>query len=298
MADLLFLTGHEKGQRVPLLGDRISLGRDPKCGIVIKETLVSRDVAPGDFSNVSRKHAVIVCEGDRYYIEDGDGQGNNSRNGVFVNEFKAPLTGRIRLRNNDRIRICSVAYTFLDDESTFSVEESIDHGSGLEAQPADKLRIILEISNSLSKAFEIDRLLPRIVDHLFQLFPQAERGFIILRDEGSGALVPRVAKTRQAGDEPVAGFSATIVNRCLDNMKAILANDLAQEFSESASVAGLPIRSLICAPLFTEEGQPLGAIQLDLDGPKKKFTREDLNLLLGVASQASIALNVADLHRD
>jgi sigma-B regulation protein RsbU (phosphoserine phosphatase) len=298
MADLLLLTGPEKGQRFPLLGDRISLGRDPKCGIVIKETLVSRDLAPGDFSNVSRKHAVIVCEGDRYYIEDGDGQGNNSRNGVYVNEFKAPLTGRIRLRSNDRIRICSVAYTFLVDESTFSVEESIDHGSGLETQPADKLRIILEISNSLSQALEIDRLLPRIVDHLFQLFPQAERGFIILRDEGSGALVPRVAKTRQTGDEPVAGFSSTIVNRCLDNMKAILANDIGQEFSESASIAGLPIRSLMCAPLFTVEGQPLGAIQLDLDGPKKKFTREDLNLLLGVASQASIALNVADLHRD
>jgi phosphoserine phosphatase RsbU/P len=42
----------------------------------------------------------------------------------------------------------------------------------------------------------------------------------------------------------------------------------------------------------------LGAIQLDTGRLNKKFTREDLDLLLGVASQASIALCNARLHRD
>ena len=51
-------------------------------------------------------------------------------------------------------------------------------------------------------------------------------------------------------------------------------------------------------PLVTQDGQGLGVIQLDSEGPKKKFSPEDLNLLLGVASQASIALSNARLHRD
>ena len=58
------------------------------------------------------------------------------------------------------------------------------------------------------------------------------------------------------------------------------------------------MRSLMCAPLWTQDGQALGVIQLDSEGPKKKFSPEDLNLLLGVAGQASIALSNARLHRD
>jgi phosphoserine phosphatase RsbU/P len=301
MADLLLLSGPEQGQRLPLQGDRIILGRDTACGIVIRESMVRGDVT-GDANSVSRKHAVISCEGDTYYIEDGDGQGRRSRNGVYVNDQKAPYRGRVPLRNNDRIRICNFICTFHDaTESSFSVEESIDHESSvhpLQAQPAETLRIILEISNSLSKDLEIDALLPSIVDHLFEIFKQADRGFIILLDEATGELVPRVSKSRRAGAKPDARFSACIVRQCLDNVQAILGNDLAQQFPDSESIIAMPVRSLICAPMWTRDGQPLGAIQLDLEGPKKKFTREDLNLLLGVASQASIALSNARLYRD
>ena len=54
----------------------------------------------------------------------------------------------------------------------------------------------------------------------------------------------------------------------------------------------------MCAPLVAQDGQAPGVIQLDSGGPKKKFSPEDLNLLLGVAGQASIALSNARLHRD
>jgi serine phosphatase RsbU (regulator of sigma subunit)/pSer/pThr/pTyr-binding forkhead associated (FHA) protein len=299
MADLVLLSGNEQGQRIPLQGDKIILGRDTTCDIVIKESMVRGDV-PGDANSVSRKHAVISCEGGSYYIEDGDGHGRKSRNGVYVNDQKVPLKQRVLLRNNDRIRICNFVCVFQDElESSFIVEESIDHESSvhpLQAQPAETLRIILEISNSLSEDLEIDALLPRIVDRLFEIFKQADRGFIILLDESTGELAPRVTKTRRSDDK--LRFSASIVRQCLNNMQSILGNDLPHQFPDSQSIAGLPVRSLICAPLWTRDGRPLGAIQLDVEGPSRKFTREDLNLLLGVASQASIALSNAQLHRD
>jgi serine phosphatase RsbU (regulator of sigma subunit)/pSer/pThr/pTyr-binding forkhead associated (FHA) protein len=299
MADLVLLSGNEQGQRIPLQGDKIILGRDTTCDIVIKESMVRGDV-PGDANSVSRKHAVISCEGSNYYIEDGDGHGRKSRNGVYVNDQKVPLKQRVLLRNNDRIRICNFVCIFQDElESSFIVEESIDHESSvhpLQAQPAETLRIILEISNSLSEDLEIDALLPRIVDRLFEIFKQADRGFIILLDESTGELAPRVTKSRRSGDK--LRFSASIVRQCLNNMQSILGNDLPHQFPDSQSIAGLPVRSLICAPIWTRDGRPLGAIQLDVEGPSKKFTREDLNLLLGVASQASIALSNARLHQD
>src|SRR5437016_2678127 len=80
---------------------------------------------------------------------------------------------------------------------------SVSHSSGLllETQSTERLRALLEISGKLSKTLELDRLLPKIVDRLFELFKQADRGFVILREEPSGRLVPKVIKTRRPQDE-------------------------------------------------------------------------------------------------
>jgi serine phosphatase RsbU (regulator of sigma subunit) len=302
MANLLLLGGDEPGLCLPLEGDRIVLGRDAHCAIVIKKNMMRHDAGADHMTSVSREHAIITRDGDRYYIEDGNGRGVQSRNHTFVNDRQVPFPGRIRLHTNDRIRICDFLCSFHDElESSFTVEESIDHGSNVQfvqTQPADKLRIILEISNSLSNTLDVDALLPRVMDHLFHIFPQTDRGFIILRDATSGRLIPRVSKTRKAGGEADACLSTCVVQQCLHNKQAILGNDPAEQFPDSRSIVSLHIRSLMCTPLWTQDGQALGAIQLDTEGRHQKFTREDLNLLLGVASQASIALCNARLHRD
>jgi serine phosphatase RsbU (regulator of sigma subunit)/pSer/pThr/pTyr-binding forkhead associated (FHA) protein len=301
MASLLLLTGIEHGLNLSLQGDRTILGREQgKDRIVIRESMV-RDAGAFDQISISRTHATITCVDETYYIEDGDGKVRKSRNGTFVNDNPIPFPGRVALKNNDRIRICNFVCAFQEEESSFKVEEFVGQDSSLHslsAQPADKLRILLEISNILSKALEVDILLPQIVDQLLRLYQKADRGFIILHDDAKGQLVPRVAKTRRAGDEPRAKYSEVIVHQCLATGQAILGNDLIKQFPDSESISELPMRSLLCAPLLAQDGAPLGAIQLDLDGPGRKFTREDLNLLVGVASQASIALSNARLHRD
>ncbi len=53
----------------------------------------------------------------------------------------------------------------------------------------------------------------------------------------------------------------------------------------------------MCAPL-TAGDKATGVIQLDSQDRSKKFTQEDLKLLLGVANQASVALELARLHEE
>jgi phosphoserine phosphatase RsbU/P len=300
MASLLILTGPKTGSRLPLSQGRTVLGREAGCDVVIDETILGQPAAQRD--SVSRRHAVIACIDGRYTIEDGDGRGNKSRNGVFVNDQKVPFPGSLRLRNMDAIRLCAFNCTFHDEpEPSFSVAATIDHESSvhsLQAQPAEKLRVILEISNRLSTTLDLDALLPRIVENLFQLFKQADRALIILRNEATGSLEVRVARKRDGGEEVDTRFSASIIGRCLEKVEAILGNDLPKQFPESDSVNALPIHMLMCAPLWSREGQGLGAIQLDTAGPKPKFNQEDLNLLMGVASQASIALANTRFHRE
>lgn len=115
MASLLLLTGTRQGQCLPLQGDRIVLGRDPSCDVVINSTMVRNTSASRRPDIVSRRHAVISCLAGKYYLEDGDGRGNPSRNHTFVNNEKIAFPGRVLLRSNDLISICDFSCTFHDE---------------------------------------------------------------------------------------------------------------------------------------------------------------------------------------
>jgi serine phosphatase RsbU (regulator of sigma subunit) len=302
MPHLFVLTGSLKDSVIPLEGDRIVLGRDGRYGIVITDALPTRDASAKQNNTISRKHALLTRTGDKYFIEDGDGEGKKSRNRTFVNDLEVPYPHRRQLANDDRIRICDFVCLYQDEEDSSSVEASVYHDSTghlLKSQTADRLRIILEISNSLSKSLDSDALLHLIVRQLLQLFEQADRGFFLLRDEASERLTARVFETRTPGEPADTRFSATVVLRCLDKVEGLLlGQDMANQFPNSDSVLGLPIRSLMCAPLWSQDGKAVGAIQLDTENPRKKFTTADLDLLMGVASQASIALSNARFYHD
>jgi sigma-B regulation protein RsbU (phosphoserine phosphatase) len=265
-------------------------------------------------------HAQILRVGGRFYIEDME-----SRNHTYVNN--EIIEKRALLRDNDKIRICDFLASFQDasplpplpldmvrgaDEAeeednggSTTVEATLSHNTNLqlETQPADKLKAMLEISASLSRTLELDRLLPQIVESLFQLFKQADRCFVILAEEGvakTGAgilkLIPKVIKTRRPLDESTARFSRTIVRKCLDTGDAFLSDDASGGVPLSQSVVDFRIRSVLCAPLSGADGKTFGVIQLDTQDRNKKFTQDDLKLLKGVANQASIAMENAKLH--
>ena len=68
MATLHILKGVDSGKHLELSGERILLGRNRDCQVVI------------DVPAVSREHAQIVQVGGKFFIEDRE-----SRNGTFVN---------------------------------------------------------------------------------------------------------------------------------------------------------------------------------------------------------------------
>src|SRR5207249_10029178 len=155
-----------------------------------------------------------------------------------------------------------------------------------------------DINANLSNTLELEPLLPKIVENLFQLFRQADRCFIILLDEGTGRLIPKVIKTRRPHDEANARFSKSIVKKCLESNAAFLSDDASSDkrIPLSQSVVDFRIRSVMCAPLSGAEGKAFGVIQLDTQDRSKKFTQDDLTLLLGVCNVASISLENARMH--
>ncbi len=307
MAFLQILKGTNQGQKIPLNGGpKFILGRNADCHVVINDPAVSR------------VHARILVIGGKYHLEDGDGEAK-SRNGTFVNN-RLLEKERVVLKNNDRIKICDFLATYHEEderkplpahlrhgqedddevETSSTVEATLSHSSQqiMEAQPAEKLRFLLDLTSDLSGAFDLEALLPKVVDKMFQIFKQADRGFIIMRDEGD-KLIPKVIKTRRAHEESSARFSRRIVQQCMQTGQALLSEDATSDkrFDMSQSIADCRIRSCMCAPLISRENtSALGVIQLDTQDRGKKFNAEDLKLLVAVASQAAVALENARLH--
>jgi serine phosphatase RsbU (regulator of sigma subunit)/pSer/pThr/pTyr-binding forkhead associated (FHA) protein len=304
MAELQVVKGYNQGATVDLASDKVVLGRNADCNVVI------------NLPAVSREHAVISRVQGKFFIED-----LKSRNGTFVNNKE--VRGRIPLNHQDQIKICDNLYTFLEtkpkpplppsmrrdtpeveeEEGSSTVEATLATSSKqiLETQPAEKLAFLLEVSGELTQTFNVEQLLPKIVDRVFTVFKQADRGFIILSEDQGEKLIPKVIKTRRASDEGSARFSRKIVNRCLETSQALLSEDASSDkrFDLSQSIADCRIRSVMCAPLIGRTiPTPLGVIQLDTQDRHKKFTPDDLKLLMAVASQAAVAVESAKMHQD
>jgi serine phosphatase RsbU (regulator of sigma subunit) len=139
-----------------------------------------------------------------------------------------------------------------------------------------------------------------------ELFPQAERLFLILLDKETNRLVRKAFKYRPSrrlalgavpDDEIPMSISRSIVNHVLGQKKAVLSHDAGNDknLPTSASIADLKIRSVMCVPLLTPDSQALGIIQLDTSD-RKQFNQEDLDVLAAVASQAAIAIQNATMH--
>lgn len=292
MPYLLVRKGLGQGKSLPLDRDKTILGRDEKVCHVVLELAYGADRKKEN--TVSRKHAVITREQDRYYIADGDGR--PSRNHTYVNGLQVPAGAKVLLKNFDVITICDCALVYCDEtsepDSPSSLDGSMSHenSSVFMAQPVEKLQLLLELTNRLSKTLDLDTLLPQMVESVLNLFRQADRGLLILLENAPIAQDRRIVKTRRADDAGRIDFSDSLVDLCLKMMQGLIFNDVQKQFPSHTSFADFKIRSVMCAPLWSQDGKAIGALLVDSIHKKREFLQEDLNFLMGVANQASIAL--------
>ncbi len=307
MATLVLLKAGET-KPYPLVTDETVLGRLPECTIQV------------DSNMVSRKHARLIREGTRFYVED-----LGSGNGTAVNGQR--IAARTLLNHDDRVKLGPILFRFEDPlvgsktepegfrpspkmpgfavemdgdedtEATIMGTAGLVGGFGsLDVQPEAKLKGVLEISRGLAGTVDLDAMLPKILDTLFKVFPAADRGCILLKDE-QGKMVPRAMKHRRAGDDESVKISRTILKKVLEDKQGVLSADAMNDKSIAASesIANFSIRSMMCVPLLGLNGDPVGAINIDTQNPLKQFRAEDLDLLMVVAGQAAISYETARL---
>jgi adenylate cyclase len=140
----------------------------------------------------------------------------------------------------------------------------------------------------------LDRFLQIVAKHL-----RAQRGFIGLKDEKTGELVPQATWTRaKEGSGPIV-ISRHIADAAMNAHQSILVGDAADDarFNAAESIVSMKIRSAMCAPLL-RDGKVGGLIYVDTLSVVEPFQRDNLEVLSILATLAAVAIEETKLRED
>jgi signal transduction histidine kinase len=338
MSTLTVIQGPDHGRTFEIDGETLYIGRDPACEVPLRD--------PG----ISRRHTCLELHEGKYFLKD-----NGSANGTFVNGVRITET---EIQSGDQIRVGNTiltmgwraAGTLVDEPGSLvrvDTEGRVDssiittapaHGdphltfAGGEDMAEMRtsivgLRALYRIAEMLAQGYDTDRLLRGIMDMIFDVV-DADRGFILLKDEKTGTMVPKAVRYREdlleqirreqsSGDtqlgappppegapsaEPAGEKAApitvskTIINYLLKHGEGVLSTNAMQDrrFEEGESVQDYGIRSAIAVPIKARD-EILGIIHVDTHLSQGQFSKEDLKLMTAIGLQTGLAVENARL---
>ena len=271
----------------------IVLGRDPACDLVLGHP------------SISRRHAVISLCGGAFEIED------SSTNGIQVNGKRVE---RCRLSDGDEIVLAADT----EHPIRFSAEESrldltmtqLHYDYSMEAlSDLTNLKRLIEVNKAITTSLQLEEVFELLLEGILEISSGA-RAMILLKEE-DGELETVYEKNLEQVGSSIAdkGISRSIVERVVQTGEPVLINDVADDpdLRVQASIQALDLRSIVAIPLnysqsYLSRGDvadPLvGVIYVDNRSARRRFTREDLDLLMAFSYQGAICVENARLHRD
>jgi HD-GYP domain-containing protein (c-di-GMP phosphodiesterase class II) len=158
-----------------------------------------------------------------------------------------------------------------------------------------------QVSIALGAVTDQETLIEKIMNFIFDLFPLAERAFIMLGNKEGDPPRPVAARRRGGVEEDPAHvrISHTIVDEVLVRKRAILSVDTLADrhFAAQESIVAQAILSVMCVPLLLGE-EVLGLIQVDTSSDPYAFQEADLEILSGVCAETAVALKNFQLYSD
>ncbi|MEZ6111382.1 MAG: ATP-binding protein [Pirellulaceae bacterium] len=310
MASLFVIRGRDQGKHFELNRPRIELGRDSANAIQLHDT------------EVSRRHAEILQDGDECVIAD-----LGSSNGTFVNNKRVT---EHRLASGDRVQVGRTMMIFTSPEASSSIGvadgidivgsmaasrilKSISHDEGSQlfhdnaggdspwlARARSNLQIMYRTALAVSHTLDIDQLLHRILELIFE-WVEADRGVVMLLDQETDELMPAARRNRRGvQDEDKISISRTILDYVLQHREGVLTSDARDDerWDAGGSIVRMGVREAICVPMQGRYGI-VGVVYIDTYTPPgrnpqvrqaDRFSEEHLKLMVAIGHQAALAV--------
>lgn len=243
---------------------RLRVGRDPGCDLVIEHP------------SVSRQHAEFYPRDDRWWLRD-----LGSKNGSFIDGIPVtdhPLPGTCWLRLGD---------TYCDF-GEFDEQQA----DALRTRQADLRALSQVMAMRVSQQPDTHSLPEHVLRGVIEL-AGCSRGFMLVADPRVDDFVVRASLQLGPGKLDPRTFSGSVgaVQRVIASGKPLVVNDIGNEawLSTRASVVGGGLTTLVCLPLL-DGRRVFGAVYADRRHPGEPITDFDLELLSAFAESATLYL--------
>ncbi len=298
MPKIFFLNGEKKGKSQEFFGNTVYIGR-----------LTDNDIQIMD-RTVSRKHLRVTVSGNKYILKD-----LRSKNGTFLKGQQLLPDMDYEIEEGTPFAVGNVALSLgvKSTEDIFSSHELADLSGQFSSTamftafrdrpmtPPKNMDFLFKISNIINQSLNINEIMQKVLDYLFELLKRIDRGFVILVDTETGDFANVISRfAKSAGDGSMSySYSKTIVDAVIRSGKPLTILDtFGQEDADiSESMELMQVKSVMCVPLICKE-KVLGVLYVDSVKIPYGFREEDLALVSALCSTASIAIENATLYRN
>ena len=291
---LRFIAGPSQGQIYELDPGEYIVGRQSSC-----------DVCAPD-AGVSRQHSRIWNEAGEWFVEDLGSQNGTFVNGHRVTQHKLVDEDVIWLSSH-RIQVNLIRSTgewyesvtvtaaapplYLADE-TINMSENELFSDALVSRKLAALQAILEAASNTPDPNE---LLQQIVGKLLDVFPDADSVGVLVEDERTGELKVTCRKERGRAFGANMVVPATIIEHVVRDRRSVLLGEPDATLPRGPVPDEGPSGSRMGAPLQAQDAN-YGVVYVNCRS--RSFSREDVNLLTGIAAQAGLAIHSARMHQE
>ncbi|NUP05245.1 MAG: sigma 54-interacting transcriptional regulator, partial [Polyangiaceae bacterium] len=298
--------GLAAGRVFELRGDSVSIGRRPGNDVALEE------------AHVSGEHCRITKEDDRVILTD-----LRSTNGTTLvrQDLRERLTEAspsadlesgdvIELGTGDAVTTLRVTVADEGEDRQVLTMTKLDALATVSRRENDPtvLSKLYAAQKRIGAATDLEHVLDEVAASALELLGAATHVTIVLRDDDqakndSSAFVPVLTRVRLPdGSSPTGSarpiapipIARSVYRKVVKERAAVLAADAPRDVGESESLMGASIRSTIGVPLWRGD-EILGVLQADNRNAPGMLTPTDVELLLLLASNASLAVSSARL---
>jgi putative nucleotidyltransferase with HDIG domain len=291
-----------------------TIGRAPECDIRLPD------------QGVSRRHCTVENVGARIQVIDLESANGSYINGEIVERGTlapgdqlavGPAILECRMRPEAERAPGEATLSHRGEGGTTTVVRKVidTHFPGMEALKETQLEDLndlqraqrnlataYEVSKLLSSARDLETLFEGVIDSIFAAL-NADRAAILLTDaDGESKTDLKIVTARSRKEEEALEeieVSRTVVQDVLENGVSSLSRDATADarYREGQSIIQQKIRSVMCAPVFTDESVlgVLGVLYADSRSLTGAFSESDLELLALIGNQAGVAIHRAQL---
>src|SRR5262249_1687764 len=327
VARLIVIKGPDEGRQFDLpAAEPVSIGRDRTNRLVLHDT------------EVSRKHAEISPRDGTYHLRDvGSANGTqlntqpvpeppvtrgpHSPLGQAILVLSPPRVGgppgateipnQIRLINRPETEVPSaIVKTVAEDEGSRILARPEQVGTQWLKTRLASLSVMYETTQAVSHILDLDQLLDRILELIFNSIPP-DHACTRLRNPDGGEFDPAAVRFRDGVNrQEKMTVSRTIMDWVLDHKQGVLISDAARDarFATGNSITRFNIREVICVPMKGRH-ETHGVLFLDTvtntkrmmaegkEEPVAQLTEEHLSLAIAIAHQAALAVEETRYHQ-